>query len=118
MNVLHLLVNDIWGAARVEWNKTVWESSLDLGLRTLRLGVETHAITSHFALPLLIRTQGGLVVEVNDGSVSRWSGQSLSSGQLARVYGFTDLDGSQPDAWRYVPEVQDAGKPADVSGYR
>jgi len=68
MNVLHLLVNDIWGAARVEWNKTVWESSLDLGLRTLRLGVETHAITSQFALPLLIRTQGGLVVEVNDGT--------------------------------------------------
>jgi hypothetical protein len=34
------------------------------------------------------------------------------------VYGFTDLDGSQPDACRYVPEVQDAGKPADVSGYR
>jgi hypothetical protein len=34
------------------------------------------------------------------------------------VYGFTDLDGSQPDAWRYVVEVQDAGKPADVTGYR
>ena len=39
-------------------------------------------------------------------------------GQLAKVYGFTDLDGSQPDAWRYVTEVQDAGKPADVTGYR
>jgi len=36
----------------------------------------------------------------------------------AKVYGFTDLDGSQPDAWRYVVEVQDAGKPADVTGYR
>jgi hypothetical protein len=46
------------------------------------------------------------------------NGQSLSSGQLAKIYGFTDLDGSQPDAWRYVPEVQDAGKPADVTGYR
>ena len=32
--------------------------------------------------------------------------------------GFTDLDGSQPDAWRYIVEVQDAGKPADVTGYR
>ena len=51
-------------------------------------------------------------------SVARWNGQSLSSGQLAKVYGFTDLDGSQPDAWRYVIEVQDAGKPADVTGYR
>ena len=50
--------------------------------------------------------------------MSRWNGKSLSSGQLAKIYGFTDLDGSQPDAWRYVTEVQDAGKPADVTGYR
>src|SRR5262245_51760160 len=209
---LHVLVNDIWGTTTMEWNKSVWESTLDIGLRTLRLGVETHAITSHFAIPLLIRKPGGLVVEVTDGTdeynatkyrvsffydlakaavsrmvfslahelrsygatavgltpgwlrseamleaygvsesnwrdaatrsphfaisespgfvgravsalaqdpnVSRWNGKSLSSGQLARIYGFTDLDGSQPDAWRYVTEVQDAGKPADVTGYR
>jgi NAD(P)-dependent dehydrogenase (short-subunit alcohol dehydrogenase family) len=209
---LHILVNDIWGATRMEWNKSVWESSLDYGLRTLRLAVDTHAITSHFAMPLLIKSPGGLVVEVTDGTdeynathyrvsffydlakaavnrmafalahelapygatavsltpgwlrseamleaygvtesswreatersphfaisespafvgravaalaqdpdVRRWNGQSLSSGQLARVYGFTDLDGSQPDAWRYLVEVQDPGKPADVTGYR
>jgi NAD(P)-dependent dehydrogenase (short-subunit alcohol dehydrogenase family) len=209
---LHVLVNDIWGATVMEWNKTVWESSLDVGLRMLRLGVETHAITSHFALPLLIRKPGGLVVEVTDGTaeynagryrvsffydlakasvlrmafalahelephgatavsltpgwlrseamldayqvkesnwrdatraqphfaitesptfvgravaalaadpqVARWNGQSLSSGQLAKVYGFTDADGSRPDAWRYLVEVQDPGKPADVTGYR
>ena len=209
---LHVLVNDIWGATRMEWNKSVWESSLDYGLHTLRLAVDTHAITSHFALPLLVQTAGGLVVEVTDGTdeynatnyrvsffydiakaavnrmafalghelrphgatavaltpgwlrseamleaygvtesgwrdaikiqphfaisespafvgravaalaqdpqVSRWAGQSLSSGQLAKVYGFTDLDGSQPDAWRYLVEVQDPGKPADVTGYR
>src|SRR4249919_2168457 len=65
---LHLLVNDIWGATRMEWNKTVWESSLDYGLRTLRLAVDTHAITSHFAIPLLIKAPGGLVVEVTDGT--------------------------------------------------
>jgi NAD(P)-dependent dehydrogenase (short-subunit alcohol dehydrogenase family) len=209
---LHVLVNNIWGATRMEWNKSVWESSLNYGLRTLRLGVDTHAITSHFAIPLLIETPGGLVVEVTDGTaeynetnyrvsffydlakasnirmafalahelqpfgatavslspgwlrseqmlenygvtesnwleatkrsphfaisespafvgravaalaqdpdVSRWNGKSLSSGELAKIYGFTDLDGSQPDAWRYVIEVQDAGKPADVTGYR
>ncbi len=209
---LHVLVNNIWGATTMEWNKTVWESTLEVGLRTLRLAVDTHAITSHFAIPLLIKTPGGLVVEVADGTaeynatnyrvsffydlakaanlrmafalahelkphaatavaltpgwlrsevmleaygvtewnwrdatrksphfaisespvfvgravaalagdpdVSRWNGQALSSGQLARVYGFTDLDGSQPDAWRYVVEVQDAGKPADTTGYR
>ncbi|MEZ0072511.1 NAD(P)-dependent dehydrogenase (short-subunit alcohol dehydrogenase family) [Planotetraspora sp. GP83] len=53
-----------------------------------------------------------------DPEVARWNGQSLSSGQLAGVYGFTDVDGSRPDAWRYMVEVQDAGKPADVAGYR
>lgn len=209
---LHILVNDIFGLTKMEWNATVWESSLESGLHLLRTGIDTHAITSHFAIPLLIRTPGGLVVEVNDGTteyneknyrvsffydlvktavnrmafslgrelakhaatavavtpgwlrseamldayevteatwreatkvqphfaisetpayvgravvalardpnVSRWNGQSLSSGQLAKVYGFTDVDGSQPDAWRYLVEVQDAGKPADVTGYR
>jgi NAD(P)-dependent dehydrogenase (short-subunit alcohol dehydrogenase family) len=53
-----------------------------------------------------------------DPDVARWNGQSLSSGQLAQVYGFTDLDGSRPDAWRYIVEVQDPGKPADTTGYR
>ncbi len=209
---LHVLVNDIWGATTMEWDKTVWESSLDVGLRTMRLAVDTHAITAHFALPLLIRTPGGLVVEVTDGTAeynasnyrvsffydlakaanlrmafslahelaphgatavaltpgwlrseamldaygvteanwrdatevsphfaisespalvgravaalaadpdrARWNGRTLSSGQLARDYGFTDLDGSRPDAWRYLVEVQDAGGPADTTGYR
>ena len=210
--VLHILVNDIWGQTVMEWNATVWDSTLDVGLRMLRLGIETHAITSHFALPLLIKTSGGLVVEMTDGTDeynatnyrvsffydiakaavnrmafalahelaphdatavsltpgwlrseamldayqvreenwqdatkiqphfaisespayvgravaalaadpdrARWNGASLSSGQLAKVYGFTDIDGSQPDAWRYMVEVQDPGKPADVTGYR
>jgi hypothetical protein len=40
------------------------------------------------------------------------------SGALAKEYGITDLDGSRPDAWRYMVEVQDAGKPADTTGYR
>jgi NAD(P)-dependent dehydrogenase (short-subunit alcohol dehydrogenase family) len=209
---LHVLVNDIFGATKMEWEATVWESDLDAGLRLLRLGIDTHAITSHFALPLLLEQPGGLVVEVNDGTaaynaehyrvsffydlvkgavdrmafalahelrdrdatalsitpgwlrseamldafrvteetwqdalahqphfaisetpryvgravaalaadpdVARWHGKSVSSGELAPVYGFTDLDGSQPDAWRYLVEVQDPGKPADVTGYR
>ena len=53
-----------------------------------------------------------------DPDVARWNGQTLSSGQLAQVYGFTDLDGSRPDAWRYLVEVQDRDLPADVRGYR
>ncbi|MCX4524602.1 MULTISPECIES: SDR family oxidoreductase [unclassified Streptomyces] len=210
---LHVLVNDIWGGEQLfEWESTVWEHDLDNGLRLLRLAVETHAITSHYAVPLLLREPGGLVVEMTDGTtayntdhyrvsffydiakssvlrmafalghelgprggtavaltpgwlrsemmldnyrvteanwrdaleksphfaisetpsyvgravaalaadpdVSRWNGQSLSSGQLSGVYGFTDLDGSRPDAWRYMVEVQDPGRPADTTGYR
>ncbi|MET9567544.1 SDR family oxidoreductase [Streptomyces virginiae] len=210
---LDVLVNDIWGGELLfEWDSTVWEHDLDKGLRLLRLAVETHAITSHFAVPLLLREPGGLVVEMTDGTadynatryrvsffydiaksavlrmafalghelgprgatavaltpgwlrsemmldaygvteetwrealaktphfaisetpayvgravaalaadpeVSRWNGQSLSSGRLAQVYGFTDLDGSRPDAWRYLVEVQDPGHPADTTGYR
>jgi NAD(P)-dependent dehydrogenase (short-subunit alcohol dehydrogenase family) len=65
---LHVLVNDIWGATTMEWDAPVWTSTLDTGLRLLRLAVDTHAITSHFALPLLIRSPGGLVVEVTDGT--------------------------------------------------
>jgi NAD(P)-dependent dehydrogenase (short-subunit alcohol dehydrogenase family) len=208
---LHLLVNDIFGATRIEWEKTVWESDLEFGLRTLRLAVDTHAITSHFAIPLLLKSPGGLVVEINDGTaeyndanyrnsffydlakaavqrmgfslghelkthgatalsltpgwlrseamleefgvtestwrdavaripgfavsetpayvgravvalatdpeVSRWNGQSLSSGQLAKVYGFTDVDGSRPDAWRYMMDTRD-GRTVDAWTYR
>jgi hypothetical protein len=53
-----------------------------------------------------------------DPQVAHWNGQSLSSGQLARVYGFTDLDGSQPDAWGHMLAEERAGKPVDVAGYR
>ena len=65
---LHVLVNDIFGATKIEWNKSVWESDLEYGLHLLRLAIDTHAITSHFAIPLLLKAPGGLVVEVNDGT--------------------------------------------------
>src|SRR5687767_3421685 len=66
---LDMLVNDIWGGEKLfEWNTPLWEHDLDAGLRLLRLGVDTHLITSHFALPLLIRNPGGLVVEMTDGT--------------------------------------------------
>jgi NAD(P)-dependent dehydrogenase (short-subunit alcohol dehydrogenase family) len=211
---LDVLVNDIWGGEHLfEWNTPVWEHDLDRGLRLLRLAIDTHLITSHHALPLLVRRPGGLVVEVTDGTaeynadhyrnsmfydlaktsvirmawaqaqelarhrstavaltpgwmrseemlehhgvseanwreattraphfcisespiyvgravaalaadpaVSRWSGQSLSSGQLAQVYGFTDVDGTRPDCWRYITEVVErpGAEPGDA-GYR
>src|SRR5215207_5503413 len=210
---LDVLVNDVWGGEHlVDWDTPVWEHSLEGGLRLLRLAIDTHLITSHHALPLLIRRPGGLLVEVTDGTndynaeryrlsvfydlakvgvnriawaqaqelaphgatavaltpgwmrsemmldhygvteqnwrdatprtphfvisetprfvgravaalaadpeVARWNGQSLSSGQLAQVYGFTDLDGTRPDAWRYITEVRERGLPADATGYR
>jgi NAD(P)-dependent dehydrogenase (short-subunit alcohol dehydrogenase family) len=210
---LDVLVNDIWGGERlIEWNVPVWEHDLDDGLRLLRLAIDTHLITSHYALPLLIENPGGLLVEMTDGTGdynaanyrlsafydlakvavqrlawgqarelepfggtavsltpgwlrsemmldafgvteetwrdalervphfcisesprfvgravaalagdddrARFAGAGLSSGGLAAVYGFTDLDGSRPDCWRYMVEVQDPGKPADATGYR
>ena len=79
----------------------------------------SHAGGPHFAISESPAFVGRAVAALAaDPDVSRWNGQSLSSGQLAHVYGFTDLDGSRPDAWRYVTEVQDAGRPADTTGYR
>jgi NAD(P)-dependent dehydrogenase (short-subunit alcohol dehydrogenase family) len=210
---LDVLVNDVWGGDKfIEWSTPVWEHDLSDGLRMLHRAVDTHLITSHAALPLLIRNPGGLVVEMTDGTAeynanhyrvntfydlakvavtrlafaqshdlaphgatavaltpgwmrseamldafgvteetwrdaveraphfaisetprfvgravaalvadphrNRYTGRSLSSGGLAQEYGFTDLDGSRPDCWRYWVEVQDAGKPADTTGYR
>src|SRR3546814_17580317 len=63
--------NDIWGGERLfEWNKPVWEHDLENGLRLLRLAIDTHLITAHHALPLLIGHPGGLLVEVTDGTAA------------------------------------------------
>jgi hypothetical protein len=35
-----------------DWNSPIWKHDLDKGLRILRLGVDTHLITSHHLLPL------------------------------------------------------------------
>jgi hypothetical protein len=73
----------------------------------------------HFVISETPRFVGWAVAALAaDPERARWNGQSLSSGQLAKVYGFTDLDGSRPDAWPYVVEVMEAGKPADATGYR
>jgi NAD(P)-dependent dehydrogenase (short-subunit alcohol dehydrogenase family) len=204
---IEMLVNDIWGAERLkggpaDWNTPIWEHDLEVGLRILRLGVETHLVTSHHLLPLLIDKPGGLLVEITDGTAEynasryrisvfydlaktavnrlafsqghelaphgatavaitpgwlrsemmlenygvgeanwrdalepgrpvglptapppfassespryvgravaalaadpgreRWNQQSVTSAELAREYGFTDVDGAQPDSW-------------------
>jgi NAD(P)-dependent dehydrogenase (short-subunit alcohol dehydrogenase family) len=69
IGALDILVNDIWGSEHLfEFDAKVWEHDLANGLRLLRLALDTHLITSHFALPLLIRNPGGLVVEMTDGT--------------------------------------------------
>lgn len=80
---------------------------------------EATKMQPHFAISETPRFLGRAVASLAaDPDRARWNGQSLSSGGLARVYGFTDLDGSAPDCWRYMVEVQDPGKPADTTGYR
>ena len=65
---LDILVNNIWGGDHLTgWDAKLWEHDLDAGLRILRLAIDTHIITSHAAIPLLIKEPGGLVIEVTDG---------------------------------------------------
>jgi len=203
---LDVLVNDIWGGEKLKdgiKSQSVWEHNLENGLHMLELGIHTHLITTHFALPLMIKHPGGLLVEVTDGTdeynsehyrispfydlskvgvtrmawahakdlekyaatsvcispgwmrsemmleahgvneknwrnatkavpgfaisetphfvgravaalaadpdKARWNGQSTSSGDLAKIYGFTDLDGSRPDCWGYLREEEKGG---------
>jgi hypothetical protein len=73
----------------------------------------------HFIISETPRYVGRAVAALAlDPEKGRWNGQSLSSGQMAKHYDLHDLDGSQPDCWRYLVEVQEAGKPADPTGYR
>ena len=76
-------------------------------------------IQPHFAISETPAFVGRAVTALaTDPDVSRWNGESLSAGALAQTYGFTDADGTRPDAWRYLVEVQDPGHPADTTGYR
>ncbi|RKE17611.1 SDR family oxidoreductase [Streptomyces sp. TLI_171] len=72
---LDLLVNSVWGGDPLtDWEHPLWEQDLDTGLRLLRQAVETHVITSRYALPLLVARGSGLVVEVTDGNTARYRG--------------------------------------------
>jgi NAD(P)-dependent dehydrogenase (short-subunit alcohol dehydrogenase family) len=71
---IDVLVNDIWGGEELkggpkDWNTPIWRHDLDKGLRILRLAIDTHLVTSHFLLPLLIERPGGLLLEVTDGTL-------------------------------------------------
>jgi NAD(P)-dependent dehydrogenase (short-subunit alcohol dehydrogenase family) len=211
-----VLVNDVWGAEQLkggprDWNKPIWQVDLEKGLRILRLAIDTHLITSHHLLPLLIERPGGLLVEVTDGTAdynasryrlsvfydlakaavnrlafsqghelapyqatavaitpgwlrsemmldaygvteeswrsasappgfavsespryvgravvalatdpgrARWNQRSVTSARLAAEYGFTDVDGSRPDVWRYDQAVESGARNVDPSDFR
>jgi NAD(P)-dependent dehydrogenase (short-subunit alcohol dehydrogenase family) len=219
-----VLVNDIWGGEQLkggpaDWDTPLWELDMEDGFHLLRLAIDTHLITSHHLLPLVVDRPGGLLVEVTDGTTAynasryrisvfydlakvavnrlafsqghelapfgatavaltpgwlrsemmleafrvteanwrdsiapatgpptappdfalsespryvgravvalatdpdraRWNQQSVDSGRLAREYGFTDADGSQPDVWRFIEEVREPGLDADPADYR
>ena len=213
---IDVLVNDLWGAEKLkggprDWNTPIWKLDLATGLRILHLGIESHLITSHHLLPLLIERPGGLLVEVTDGTSdynasryrisvfydlvktavnrlafsqghelapqgatavaitpgwlrsemmleaygvtedtwrsaaappgfavsespryvgraiaalaadrerARWNQRSVTSAQLAVEYGFTDIDGSRPDVWRYSEAVEKGNRDARASDYR
>src|SRR3712207_7924701 len=57
----------------------IWKHDLSTGLRILKLAIETHLITSHFLLEVLVRRPGGLLVEVTDGTTDRKSTRLNSS---------------------------------------
>jgi len=44
----------------------------------------------------------GVVALAQDPNRARWNQQSVTSGQLAKEYGFTDIDGPQPDSWPHI----------------
>lgn len=72
---LDILVNSVWGGDPLtDWEHPLWEQDLDTGFRLLRQAVDTHVITSRYALPLLVARRGGLVVEVTDGNTARYRG--------------------------------------------
>ncbi|MFF7993225.1 SDR family oxidoreductase [Kitasatospora xanthocidica] len=72
---LDLLVNSVWGGDPLtDWEHPLWEQDLDTGLRLLRQAVDTHVITSRYALPLMVARGSGLVVEVTDGNTARYRG--------------------------------------------
>lgn len=60
----------------------------------------------------------GVAALAGDEGLARYAGRVLTSSDLAMAYGVTDTDGSQPNCWRYVVEVQDADRPATEVGYR
>lgn len=66
---LDILINGIWGGDHITgWHDKMWEHDLDKGFHMLELAIKSHIITSHYALPLVIKRPGGIVFEITDGN--------------------------------------------------
>ncbi|GAA4603251.1 NAD(P)-dependent dehydrogenase (short-subunit alcohol dehydrogenase family) [Actinoplanes octamycinicus] len=65
---LDILVNDVWGGDPLsEWGTPFWEMDLDKARAMWERAVFTHLVTSRHTVPLMLRTPGGLIVEISDG---------------------------------------------------
>ena len=96
-------------AARLD-TRELASLDIDAAVRTsVRDGVSLYAVDAD----LIAALEPDLIVTQDLCSVC-----AVSSGELAQVYGFTDADGTRPDAWRYIVEHRDRGLPADDTGYR
>lgn len=82
-----------------------WRDALD----PARAQNGQHVAPPDFALSESPRYVGRAIVSLAlDPDRKRWNQQSVSSGELARVYGFTDLDGTSPDIWQHTDDRQKA----------
>jgi len=120
-----------WGLAQELGPREATAVALTPGWMRSELMLEHHGVREadwraaterapHFCISESPRYVGRAVAALaGDPDRARWNGHSLSSGGLAQVYGFTDLDGSRPDCWRYMVEVVEReGARAGDAGYR
>ena len=72
---LDILVNDVWGGdALTEFGKPFWTVNLDNGLHMLKQAIHSHIITSHFAVPLMLGRDRGIIFEITDGDAFYYRG--------------------------------------------
>ncbi len=72
---LDVLVNNVWGAEDlVEWGKPLWEQSPDPGFAMVDRVLRSHVLTLRHAVPLVLGSDRGLVVEVTDGNFLGYRG--------------------------------------------
>jgi NAD(P)-dependent dehydrogenase (short-subunit alcohol dehydrogenase family) len=72
---LDILVNDVWGGEKlIEGGKPFWELDLTRGFKLLERAIFTHIITSKYGIPLMIKNEKGLVIEITDGDNQDYRG--------------------------------------------